>query len=183
MNLQPALPDYITRDRTCCFTGHRIIANRHRGHVTAAVDRHIRDLYRAGYRYFIAGGAIGFDMLAEVEVLRAARFDAEIKLILALPCRDHTARWERLPNHVELLRKHQQILGYADHVVYLNDFYTDTCMWERNRFMVDRSSACIAYYSGAGRSGAGQTCRMAAADGLDVYNVWDDAEQAQETQE
>ncbi len=170
------LPDPIPRGQTCCFTGHRIIATRLRENVVAAVDRHIKNLYDAGYRYFIAGGAIGFDMLAETEVLRAARFDGDIKLILALPCRDHTLKWERMPEHVELLRKHQQILGRADYVLYLNDFYTDTCMRERNRFMIDHSSACIAYYSGAGRSGAGQTYRMAVADGLDVYNVWNDVD-------
>lgn len=176
MDIPTSLPDYITRDRTCCFTGHRILAARLREDVTAAVDRHIKELYHAGYRYFMAGGALGFDMLAEVEVLRAARFDEEIKLLLALPCRDQTSRWEGMPGYMEHLKKYKQLLGMADHVIYLNDFYTETCMWERNRFMVDHSSACIAYYSGASRSGAGQTYRMAVADGLNVYNVWDDVE-------
>lgn len=176
MAIPTSLPDYITRDQTCCFTGHRIISMRLREDVVAAVDRRIKNLYDAGYRYFIAGGAIGFDMLAETEILRAMRFAEDLRLILALPCRNHTIKWERLPNHVELLRKHQQILGRANYVIYVTDFYTETCMQERNRFMVDHSSACIAYYSGAGRSGAGQTYRMAVADGLDVYNVWEDME-------
>lgn len=165
-------PDSIPREQTCCFTGHRVVAAHLREDVIAAVDGYIRELYRAGYRYFIAGGALGFDMLAEVEVLRAARFDEDIKLILALPCRDQTSRWESVPHYVEHLRRYKQILGLADCVVYVNDFYTDTCMWERNRYMVDRSSACIAYYSGYPRSGAGQTYRMAEEAGLDLYNIW-----------
>ncbi len=168
------LPDFMSRERTCCFTGHRRITAHLRDDIIAAVDSRIKQLYHAGYRYFIAGGALGFDTLAEVEVLRAARFDDDIKLILALPCRDQTARWEGIPNYVEHLRRYKELLGRADHVVYLSDFYTDTCMQERNRFMVEHSSACIAYYSGHIRSGTGQTYRMALADGLDIYNVWDD---------
>jgi len=173
---QQSLPAFITRDRTCCFTGHRTVAKRIREDVTAAVDRYIKELHDAGYRYFIAGGALGFDMLAAAEVLRAARFDSEIKLILALPCRDQTIKWETMPGYLEHLKQYKHLLGMADYVVYRNDFYTDTCMKERNRFMVDRSSACIAYYSGKTRSGTGQTFRMAEADGLTLYNVWNDVE-------
>jgi len=172
-----AMPDFfscVSRSRTCCFTGHRRITAHLRDDIIAAVDTRIKQLYHAGYRYFIAGGALGFDTLAEIEVLRAARFDDEIKLILALPCRDQTAVWGEMPDRVEHLRRYKALLGRAHHVIYLSDFYTDTCMWERNRFMVDHSSACIAYYSGYIRSGAGQTYRMALADGLDIYNVWDE---------
>ncbi|MGN1345331.1 MAG: SLOG family protein [Eubacteriales bacterium] len=174
MNIQTPLPDFIVREQTCCFTGHRVLAAQVRADLTAAVDRRIKELYDAGYRYFMAGGALGFDMLAETEVLRAIRFDREIKLILALPCRDQTSKWERVPDYMAHLRKYKQILGQADYVLYISDFYHETCMMERNRFMVDHSSACIAYYRGAAHSGTGQTFRMAAADGLKLYNVWDD---------
>ncbi len=173
-------PDSIPREQTCCFTGHRVVAARLRDEVIAAVDCRIKELYHAGFRYFMAGGALGFDMLAEVEVLRAARFDDDIKLILVLPCRDQTSQWENMPGYVEHLRKYKQILGMADCVVYVNDFYTDTCMRERNRYMVDRSSACIAYYNGYPRSGAGQTYRMAEADGLEIFNIWDDVKHTEE---
>jgi uncharacterized phage-like protein YoqJ len=169
-------PDSLPREQTCCFTGHRVIAAGLREDLTAAVDLCIKELYHAGYRYFITGGALGFDTLAAVEILRAARFDADIKLILALPCRDQTARWEKIPGYLEHLRRYKQILGRADCVVYVNDFYTDTCMQERNRYMVEHSSACVAYYSGYARSGAGQTCRMALAEGLDLFNLWDSVE-------
>lgn len=165
-------PESLPREQTCCFTGHRVIADSKRERVIAAVDGHIKDLYHAGYRYFIAGGALGFDTLAAVEVLRAARFDDEIKLILALPCRDQTAKWEAMPDYTEHLQRYKQILGLASCVVYVSDFYSSVCMKKRNRYMVDHSSACIAYYSGRAQSGAGQTYRMAVADGLDVYNVY-----------
>ena len=167
-------PDFLPRKQTCCFTGHRVVAAQVREDVIAAVDRHIMELYHAGYRYFLAGGALGFDMLAELEVLRAARFDSDIKLILILPCRDQTARWKDMPGYLENLRQYKQILGKANAVHYITDFYTDTCMRERNRYMIDHSSACIAYYNGFPRSGAGQTFRMAEDDGLLLYNVRDE---------
>ena len=166
-------PDSLPREQTCCFTGHRVIAARLREDLIAAVDLCIKELYHAGYRYFITGGALGFDTLAAVEILLAARFDADIKLILALPCRNQTARWEKIPGYLEHLRRYKQILGMADCVIYVNDFYSDTCMQERDRYMVEHSSACVAYYSGYTRSGAGQTCRMAEAAGLDLFNLWD----------
>ena len=175
------MPDFFPRGlrgRTCCFTGHRFIAAHRRDDLIAAVDARIMQLYHAGYRYFMAGGALGFDMLAETEVLRAARFDDSIRLILALPCRDQTARWEEIPDYMEHLRRYKELLGRADQVFYLADFYTDTCMQERNRFMVEHSSACIAYYNGYVRSGTGQTYRMALADGLDIFNLWDDVNPA-----
>ncbi len=174
MEVQNTLPEFIVREQTCCFTGHRILAVGHREALTAEVDRVIRDLYRAGYRYFMAGGALGFDTLAEVEVLRAARFDEAVRLILVLPCRDQTARWEGMPGYVEHLRRYQRILGMADHVVYMNDFYTATCMRERNQYMIDHSSVCVAYYNGMAKSGTGQTYRMAVAGGLEIYNLWTD---------
>lgn len=164
------LPGYIVPEMTCCFTGHRQIGAAVRKPLIAAVDMEIRNLYRKGYRYFIAGGAIGFDMLSEIEVLRAARFDRSVELILALPCRNQTALWK---NNVELLKQYKDILGYARHVVYIDDLYREGCMRERNQFMVDHSSVCIAYYSGHFQSGAGQTVRMANAAGLGVVNLWD----------
>ncbi len=174
MELQNTLPEFIVREQTCCFTGHRLLARERREDLTASVDRVIRGLYKAGYRYFMAGGALGFDTLAETEVLRAARFDKDVKLILVLPCRDQTLRWARMPGYMEHLRRYKQILGMADYVVYMNDFYTETCMRERNQYMIDHSSVCVAYYNGASRSGAGQTYRMAVAGGLEIVNLWTD---------
>ena len=167
-------PDSVLRGQTCCFTGHRFIAGQLRENLIAALDRRIKEFYDAGYRYFMTGGALGFDTLAAAEVLRTARFAKDIRLILALPCRDQTLPWEGLPDSLEHLRRYKQILGMAHGVVYVSDFYTDTCMKERNRFMVEHSAACIAYYNGCIRSGTGQTFRMAEKAGLEIRNLWND---------
>ncbi len=171
MDLNTLLPAYITRGKTCCFTGHRQIPPDLRDDITNAVRRRIKILYQSGYRYFMAGGAIGFDMLAELEVLRAAKYDPTIQLILVLPCYNQTAKWSTLPDYLQLIRTYKQISGLAAHVVYTSLFYNDTCMKIRNQYMVDHSSACIAYYNGKSHSGTGQTVRMAESNELSVYNI------------
>ncbi len=166
---QPSLPVPDERESTACFTGHRSLpADR-----VARIEEktlHILDvLIGAGYRTFLCGGALGYDTLAERCVLARRETTPGVRLILALPCRDQTGRWTKTP----ALREYQRIKGLADGVVYLRDFYEEGCMRERNRYMIDRSSFLVAYYDEGtkGRSGAGQTYRMAQAAGLKIYNV------------
>ncbi len=57
------------RQQTACFTGHRQL-----GEPTAAVEyrltKTVEKLIQAGYLYFGAGGARGFDALASEVVLK-----------------------------------------------------------------------------------------------------------------
>ena len=52
------------REKTVCFTGHRIIEPEKRASLFAQLIDEIKSLLEAGYRYFGAGGALGFDTLA-----------------------------------------------------------------------------------------------------------------------
>ncbi len=89
---------------------------------------------------FISGGAVGFDLLAAEEVVKAKQRHPDIRLVFALPCQDHTAKWS--DSDVAKLR----ILSlYADQSVYVSDHYTRGCMHERNRYMLARSLYCISY--------------------------------------
>ena len=130
-------------------------------------------LSSAGYRYFLCGGALGFDTLAERLVIEARKANPALSLILALPCRDQTGNWLKLPKETsrDALREYQELKGLADGIVYVNDFYFEGCMKERNRYMVEHSSFLVAYYDGSFKSGAGQTVRMAKRAGLGIYNV------------
>ena len=76
---------------TVCFTGHRSIPEEARASLANELDRVIAELYSLGADTFISGGALGFDLIA---ACRTARFRAEndgVRLVLALPCRDHRA--------------------------------------------------------------------------------------------
>ena len=163
------------REATCCFTGHRNLPP-DRLPVIAEKTAHVLDvLIRAGFRWFIAGGALGYDTLAEQIVIEKRRDHPDIRLILALPCRDQTALWLRLPKDKrnECLREYQRLKGQADEIHYVNDFYFEGCMRERNLYMVERSSFCVACFDGSLKSGAGQTFRMARSAGLKIYNCWE----------
>lgn len=49
------------RERTCCFTGHRKLPEGRREEIAAQLENAILALIQDGYRYFGAGGALGFD--------------------------------------------------------------------------------------------------------------------------
>ena len=46
-----------------------------------------------GVTYFIAGGALVFDTLAAQTVLDLKKDYAQIKLILAIPCKNQSDKW------------------------------------------------------------------------------------------
>lgn len=155
------------RLKTVCFTGHRTIpAGEELEALTGRLDALILAAYKKGYRTFIAGGAVGFDTLAACRVLAAKETMPDISLHLALPCRNQTEKWTRLDD----LILYKKILGAADRVDYLTVFYTDTCMHERNRFMVDRSALCIAYCKKQ-RGGSAYTVNYAKKQGLGILNI------------
>ncbi len=164
------------RDIVCCFTGHRHIPDEIRPRLELVLENTIASLYKEGYRIFVCGGALGFDTLAAQTVLKVSSRIDSVKLFLALPCRNQTEKWKNTDtfNATEAIREYQRIKGLADCVVYVNDFATDTCMKERNQYMVDHSSVCVAYCKpGVVRSGTAQTVRMAERAGIRVINIYD----------
>ena len=167
------LPSDMTRINTCCFTGHRVIPQEQSPAVEETVRHAVRLLAACGFRYFVCGGAIGFDMLAERIIAEEAEKDGNIVLVLALPCRDQTGMWLKIGDGTALIREYMRLKAKAEHVIYVNDFYFDGCMKARNTFMVDNSSFCVAYYNGSPKSGSGQTFRMAQKAGLKIYNIAD----------
>ena len=156
----------IIKEQSVCFTGHRQILPHHTQLILQRLEYAIRWLTGLGFTNFIAGGAVGFDMLAAEEVLRARSRGVGVTLFLALPCRDQTARWK----DPDALRRYERLLREADDTFYLQDAYTSSCMHERNRFMVDHSAVCMAYYNHSG-GGTAYTIRYAETKGLPVVNL------------
>ncbi len=164
------LPLDMCRENTCCFTGHRSIPEDKQDQLAPLLLRTVRLLAESGYRYFLCGGALGFDtMVAKVVVHLSAQYP--IKLVLALPCRNQTEKWSSLEDAETHLRHYKHLMGQAVAVHYTTDIYHDGCMRERNRYMVDHASYCIAYYNGSPRSGSGQTLRMAKKAGIEICNL------------
>lgn len=153
---------------TCFFTGHRFLAQQEISQLARRTRDEIYRHIQNGYRAFICGGAMGFDTLAAAQVARVKESGEPISLILVLPCRDQSALWKDL----SLVRLYQQIKSKADEIFYISDLYFDGCMYERNLRMVERSSACIAYYNPQLNGGTSQTVRLALQHGLPVTNLY-----------
>ena len=83
------------KDKTACFTGHRDIPPLKRPGIKHRLEREIEKSIQAGYVYFGAGGALGFDTLAAQTVLKLKGRYQDIKLILVLPCKTQTSGWKQ----------------------------------------------------------------------------------------
>ena len=103
------------KNQTACFTGHREIPFFQKRRLKAKVKSAITDAIRNGYRYFGAGGALGFDMLAAQTVLELKADYPDIKLILVLPCLNQTRGWAQ-----EDVKEYERIKAAADKVTYIS---------------------------------------------------------------
>lgn len=154
-----------SKKNTCLFTGHRNIAMDES--LEEQVKDTVRSAYAAGYRHFISGGAMGFDLLAAVAVINLrARELPDITLTLALPHFAHHRKWPK-----RCITVFANVLGSADQVVYVSTDYVPGCMHKRNRYMVSRSSLCIAY-CGKDKGGTAYTIRCAENEGAQVINLF-----------
>lgn len=155
----------MTKDKTCCFTGHRVIPYSEAEKIERRTSEYIKRLLDKGVNEFIAGGAAGFDMLAERLVLEEKKKDPSIKLKIAVPCPGQD-KWYGTSEKT----MYQKILSEADEVIYVSDMYYSGCMQKRNRYMADRSAYLIAYCT-KDSGGSYYTKRYALRNGLFVLDV------------
>ncbi len=128
------------KEKSCFFTGHRIIPLSEFNKVKQSLyDNIISLIEKRDIKYFYAGGALGFDTLAAQAVIDLKKI-YDIKLVLVLPCRDQTARWSK--RDVEI---YNDILSKCDRYYYITDVYDRGCMLRRNRAMADSCDYCISY--------------------------------------
>ena len=111
------------REMTACFTGHRSVPLMQRGTVRKKLEKTVRGLIGKGYRYFGAGGALGFDTLAAQSVLRLRERYPQIQLILVLPCLNQTRGWPQAD-----IDTYEEIKRCADKVTYTSEHYFQGCM-------------------------------------------------------
>lgn len=152
-----------TREKTCCFTGHRVIPPAVYPALRRELEAVVRTLIDNGVRFFGVGGALGFDTLAAETILRLRRSYPQLRLILVLPCRDQTQGWRQ-----EDVARYEAIKGQADKVVYTSERYTPGCMHRRNRHLVEHSSVCVAYCTRSS-GGSAYTVSYARQHGLRVF--------------
>lgn len=159
-------------NRTVCFTGHRTIAEdkeKLSARLYALLERFVTEQKITD---FYTGGAVGWDALAALTVLKLRESYPEVKLHLVLPCpfEEQSAKWNEAQK-----AGYQHILGLADNVEQVSDRYYNGCMKARNARLVELASDyCICYWNPKNlRSGTGQTVRMAQKKGIEVINLFE----------
>lgn len=154
------------KERSCCFSGHRNIPCE----ITDQLTQRLKDgvLYlnaNMGITTFYAGGAVGFDALAAEAVLAYRKQNADIRLVIVMPCENQASRWSR-----EHVKQYERIKETADEVICLSDSYYRGCMHERNRYLVDHSSVCVCYMT-RDTGGTAYTVKYARSEGLRIFNL------------
>ena len=61
------------REETCCFSGHRDINVYNAMLLSLKMKKEIEELITKGFKNFICGGALGFDTIAALTVLKAKK--------------------------------------------------------------------------------------------------------------
>ena len=161
-------------NRSVCFTGHRTIAEDKEtlsARLYALLERLVTEKKVTD---FYTGGAVGWDALAALTVLKLRESYPEVKLHLVLPCpfEEQSAKWNEAQK-----TEYLHIFGLDDSVEQVSDRYYNGCMKARNARLVELASDyCICYWNPKGfRSGTGQTVRMAQKKGIEVINLFESA--------
>lgn len=145
----------------CAVTGHRVLSSDFSKEELRAA---LRALAAAGVRTFLCGMALGFDLLCAEEVL-LLREELPVRLVACIPCADQAARYPKFARE-----RYERILDRCDERAVLHERYCDGCMFERNRYMVDRADLLLAYFTGR-RGGTKYTVGYAEKRGIPVYLI------------
>ncbi len=131
----------IEKSKVACFSGHRKLPADCAA-LQAELEKTVVDLISRGVVFFGNGGALGFDQLAALTVLKVKKDYPHIKLVMVLPCppKQQSLKWSEAQRE-----KYNKILQQADKVKIIANQYTSSCMLIRNRHMVNNSAYLICY--------------------------------------
>lgn len=153
------------REKTCFFTGHRDIPQEKYAEIQRKLEAAVEGLVTKGIIYYAVGGALGFDMLAAMTVLKLKGKYPQLRLVLILPCKNHNFSWQGRD-----IRIFEGIRDHADKVVYTAERYYNGCMYKRNRHMAEGSGYCICYRE-RDTGGTAYTVNYALSLGIRIINI------------
>lgn len=151
---------------TCCFTGHRNISKYNLEKLKVELENAIEELISYGVVNFEAGGALGFDTIAALTVLKVKEKIPQIKLILVLPCINQADKWNE--SDVET---YEYIKSQSDECFYTSEDYNKGCMLKRNRYMVDHAEYVISAWDGRKSGGTYATVNYARKLNRKIINL------------
>lgn len=159
---------------TACFTGHRSQKLPWRFNeederckkMKSTLRIEIEKAIKRGYKTFLCGMAIGFDMICAETVIELRKTYNDIKIIGAIPCKNQDIKWSNRDR-----TRYKLLLSQLDSVRCIYDEYIGAeCMLERNRYMVNNSSLIIALFNGL-PSGTKKTIDYAKKQGLEIIII------------
>ena len=155
------------REKTCCFTGHRIIRADQIDIVSTRTENTIRKLIVGqDIRFFRVGGAQGYDTMAANILFRLRATDfPDIQIILVYPFDGFTSRWTDAQRGA-----YNRLLPLYDKCICVSPEGSREAFLARDRHLVDHSSICIAYCIRS-RGGTAYTIRYAQSQGIPVHNI------------
>ncbi|MBD5116650.1 MAG: DUF1273 domain-containing protein [Ruminococcaceae bacterium] len=156
----------IDKLKVACFSGHRKLPQ-DQTEIRENLERAIISLIKQGVVFFGNGGAVGFDALAATTVLKLKKDYPHIKLVMVLPC---SPEQQSLKWNDEQKKRYYEILEQADKVRELSPKYTNTCMLDRNRHLVDNSAYLICYLR-ENKGGTFYTVNYARQKGLKILRI------------
>ena len=158
----------ITREKTCCFTGHR--PEKLKGKESTIIKNLSKEIEKAiceGYDTFISGMAPGVDIWAAEEILRMKESGQNIRLVCSVPFEN--VEKNRSEKDKEVFR---DVIERCDETVYICKKYARWCFLARDRWMVDNSARVIAVFNGA-HGGTEYTVNYARSKERDVILIDD----------
>jgi len=150
---------------TCSFTGHREISKGSIKTIESKTKDEVIRLIKSGVKDFISGGAIGYDILCANLIIELKKTNPDIKLHLALPCKEQDKYWSD-----EEKKNYNKLLQSADKIIYVSEQYFKGCMHRRNRYMVDNSEYVISYCTKQ-TGGTYYTTKYSEKQGKQVINI------------
>lgn len=161
------------REKSCCFTGHRIekLPWRNNENDPRCLDlkKRIADALRAaldaGRTHFICGMATGCDMYFCEAALALREERPEVTVEAAIPWNGQADAWSET-----LRRRHSRLVEDCDFLTLVQHEYTPECLMRRNRYMVDNSRMIIAAYAGT-PGGTMSTLLYAMRQGLEIVEL------------
>ena len=155
------------KDITVCFTGHRT----YDGSRNHELEIAIRELYAKGYRTFLCGMAIGFDLAAAEVALSLRNELAGLRVVAVVP---FEGMQRRFPSSQRTI--FERVVAEADEVITLATRYAPSVYALRNNYLVDNSSAVIAYFTGE-KGGTAYTVHRAVKNLAYIVNIYNNPQQ------
>lgn len=153
------------------FSGHRNLDTNKIDSIRDRVKIKIQEAYTNGYKHFMVGGALGFDMIVLEELIKYKKEhitrDVKFTVEVAIPFKNHNEKWS-----IHDIIKFENLLDYTNKITYTSNSYDETCYSIRNKYMVDRSDKLIVYWKPNTYGGTFNAMKHGEDKGIFIENIY-----------